>query len=109
MHELGHAHSVECWLDNELVGGLYGMAIGQVFFGESMFSREKDASKVALVHLTGKLKQWGYQLIDCQVQSDHLISLGAKDIPREQFCIYLNQWCDQPAKENAWASHWTAD
>ena len=109
MHELGHAHSVECWQDNELVGGLYGMAIGQVFFGESMFSKEKDASKVALVHLTGKLKQWGYQLIDCQVQSEHLISLGAKDIPREQFCAYLNRWCNEPVNSNAWASHWTAD
>jgi leucyl/phenylalanyl-tRNA---protein transferase len=109
MHELGHAHSVECWHHNELVGGLYGMAIGQVFFGESMFSRKTNASKVALVHLTGKLKQWGYKLIDCQVQSEHLISLGAKDIPRKQFCDYLNQWCGCPVQDNAWQSHWTND
>ena len=108
MHELGYAHSVECWKDNELAGGLYGMALGRVFYGESMFSRVTDGSKVALVHLTDKLKEWGYQLIDCQVQSDHLTRLGAEDIPRQQFCALLDQWCEQPAADNAWRAHWTA-
>ena len=102
MHRLGYAHSVECWQNQELVGGLYGMALGRVFFGESMFSRVNDASKVALVYLTGKLIDWGYRLIDCQVQSEHLISLGAEDIPREQFCAYLNHWCDQEVSAEAW-------
>jgi len=102
MHSRGHAHSVECWHNGKLVGGLYGMALGRVFFGESMFSRVSDASKVALVYLTDKLIEWGYRLIDCQVQSEHLISLGAEDIPREQFCAYLNDWCKQNVAANAW-------
>jgi leucyl/phenylalanyl-tRNA--protein transferase len=102
MHRRGYAHSIECWQNTELAGGLYGMAIGQVFFGESMFSRVSDASKVALVYLTDKLIEWGYRLIDCQVQSEHLISLGAEAIPRDQFCAYLNRWCDQPVAEDAW-------
>ena len=96
MHQLGHAHSIECWRDNTLVGGLYGMAIGRVFFGESMFSREKDASKVALIALADKLKEWGYELIDCQVQSEHLTSLGAEEMPRAEFCELLNSLVDQP-------------
>ncbi|WP_455206626.1 leucyl/phenylalanyl-tRNA--protein transferase [Kaarinaea lacus] len=102
MHRLGYAHSIECWQNCDLVGGLYGMAIGQVFFGESMFSRKSDASKVALVYLADKLIEWGYRLIDCQVESDHLISLGAENIPREQFSAYLNRWCDLPVAQNAW-------
>lgn len=109
MHQLGHAHSVECWHDNELAGGLYGMAIGQVFFGESMFSREKDASKVALIALTDKLKAWGYQLIDCQVQSEHLMTLGAEDIPRSTFCELLQQLVRQPPLDTAWQANWTAE
>jgi len=108
MHQLGHAHSVECWQNNRLVGGLYGMAIGQVFFGESMFSREKDASKVALVHLADKLREWGYQLIDCQVQSEHLRSMGAEDLPREQFCRLLENLVYKAAADIAWKANWTA-
>ncbi|MGD8560501.1 MAG: leucyl/phenylalanyl-tRNA--protein transferase [Gammaproteobacteria bacterium] len=102
MHELGYAHSVECWQGDELVGGLYGMSLGRVFYGESMFSRVTDASKVALVHLTDKLKHWNYQIIDCQVQSEHLMRLGAEDIPRQQFCSLLDQWCEQPPSSDAW-------
>ena len=109
MHELGHAHSVECWQNNTLVGGLYGMAIGQVFFGESMFSREKDASKVALVVLADKLKQWGYQLIDCQVPSEHLSQLGAENMPREQFCQLLEELVTRPPSDVAWKANWSAD
>lgn len=108
MHQLGHAHSVECWQQNELVGGLYGIAIGRVFFGESMFSKIKDASKVALAYLTDKLKEWDYELIDCQVQSEHLIQLGAFDIPREEFCKMVQSLVCQPEADAAWKANWTA-
>lgn len=108
MHHLGFAHSVEAWRDNELVGGLYGMAIGQVFFGESMFSKEKDASKVALVALTDKLRAWGYQLIDCQVQSEHLSTLGAEDMPRNTFCELLEKLVRLSPTDSAWRANWKA-
>jgi leucyl/phenylalanyl-tRNA---protein transferase len=85
LHEQGIAHSVETWRDNQLVGGLYGLALGQVFFGESMFHKQTDASKVAFAHLVNLLNTWNYQLIDCQVRTDHLLSLGAEEIPRKQF------------------------
>jgi len=107
MHQLGYAHSVECWQNNTLVGGLYGMAIGQVFFGESMFSSEKDASKVALAYLADKLNAWGYQLIDCQVQSEHLRSLGAEDLSREQFCNLLENLVTKPVSNIAWKANWS--
>ena len=93
LHQLGHAHSVEVWLENALVGGLYGVAIGQVFFGESMFSRERDASKCGLVHLVRQLLEWEFRMIDCQVYSSHLISLGAEEISRSLFCKKLKKWC----------------
>lgn len=102
LHQLGSAHSVEAWLNDELVGGLYGIAIGQVFFGESMFHTKTDASKVAFVYLTRQLKQWGYQLIDCQVYSSHLVSLGAEEIDRQQFNMLLDQFCPAAVKEQAW-------
>lgn len=85
MHQLGHAHSVEAWLDDDLVGGLYGLAIGRVFFGESMFHRATDASKVAFAHLVRQLDQWGCRLIDCQVTNPHLQSLGATEVSRADF------------------------
>ncbi len=91
LHEAGYAHSVECWQDDKLIGGLYGIAIGKVFFGESMFSRISDASKIAFVTLAQQLKQWGFKLIDCQVYTSHLESLGATMIPRKQFLILLKQ------------------
>lgn len=93
LHELGIAHSVECWDRNQLAGGLYGIALGQVFFGESMFSRQRDASKVALVALTDYLVSRNFRLIDCQVYSDHLASLGAEVIPRPLFSALLKKWC----------------
>ena len=102
LHELGYAHSVECWNNGELVGGLYGIAIGRVFFGESMFSRETDASKVAFVHLTKQLQQWGYGLIDGQVSSPHLTSLGAVDIPRQEFLTQLEHLCEQDGVPGSW-------
>ena len=85
LYRMGLAHSVETWSHGELVGGLYGVAIGRVFFGESMFSRVTDASKVALVFLVNSLKQWHFDLIDCQIYTTHLESLGAREIPREEF------------------------
>lgn len=93
LHQEGYAHSVEAWQAGELVGGLYGVAIGKVFFGESMFTRRSDASKIAFVHLVQQLKRWGYALIDCQVHTSHLASLGAINIPRQNFIALLEQHC----------------
>lgn len=94
LHKLGYAHSIECWLDEKLVGGLYGLALGKVFFGESMFSRETDASKVALVHLSQELAKTEFRLIDCQVHSHHLQTLGAKPVQRELFIQVLDNFCN---------------
>ena len=91
LHRQGIAHSVEVWRGNELAGGLYGLALGRVFFGESMFSRASDASKVALVRLVGAAMDWGYRLIDCQVYSEHLLSLGAELVPRSEFSRVLRE------------------
>jgi len=93
LHQSGKAHSVEIWKDNQLAGGLYGIAIGQVFFGESMFSRVTDASKAAFLILTRILSENGFQLIDCQVYSQHLESLGAREIDRRVFEKELQQYC----------------
>jgi len=102
LHQLGHAHSVESWIDGELVGGLYGIAIGRVFFGESMFSRVTDASKVATHHLVQQLLEWEFTLIDCQVHTQHLASLGAREIERRDFTALLNQWCPYPDHPAPW-------
>lgn len=104
LHRLGIAHSVESWLDGELVGGLYGVTIGRVFFGESMFHRATDASKVAMTHLAAKLREWEYRLIDCQVSSEHLLSLGAQDLPRREFAQLIADWCQQAPSNQAWQS-----
>ncbi|MES2884970.1 MAG: leucyl/phenylalanyl-tRNA--protein transferase [Pseudomonadota bacterium] len=85
LHRLGVAHSVEVWQQGLLVGGLYGVALGRMFFGESMFSRETDASKLALVHLAGQVADWGFPMIDCQVASPHLMRLGAVSMARQAF------------------------
>jgi leucyl/phenylalanyl-tRNA--protein transferase len=92
MHELGYAHSVECWQEGELVGGLYGVAIGGAFYGESMFSRRTDASKVALAHLARYLESHRFRVIDCQMKTAHLASLGAREIPRRDFVAGLKEW-----------------
>ncbi|MCK4493563.1 MAG: leucyl/phenylalanyl-tRNA--protein transferase [Methylococcales bacterium] len=102
LHEQGFAHSVEAWSQGQLIGGLYGVAIGQVFFGESMFHTQTNASKVVFVHLIQQLQQWGYQLIDCQVHSDHLVSLGAYEIDRNDFIAQLNRYCPHAPKPSAW-------
>jgi leucyl/phenylalanyl-tRNA--protein transferase len=91
LHELGFAHSVESWRDGELAGGLYGIALGNVFFGESMFSRAADASKVALVRLVERLKAGDCQVIDCQQATAHLASLGAREIPRKAFAQLVQE------------------
>jgi leucyl/phenylalanyl-tRNA--protein transferase len=103
-HQLGLAHSVEVWQDHQLVGGLYGMAIGRVFFGESMFSRASDSSKVALAYLSRQLKSWGFRIIDCQVYTRHLASLGAEEIPRQQFCQDLYSWTRLDCQVGSWAN-----
>ncbi|HEY0113923.1 MAG TPA: leucyl/phenylalanyl-tRNA--protein transferase [Allosphingosinicella sp.] len=89
LHELGHAHSVECWEKGELAGGLYGVTLGGAFFGESMFSERRDASKVALAWLVARLKAGGYSLLDCQFMTDHLRSLGAVEIPQKDYVVLL--------------------
>ncbi len=102
LHQLGHAHSVEAWHEGVLVGGLYGVALGHVFFGESMFSRRSDASKVAFVHAVTVLRDAGYQLIDCQVASAHLSQFGATLIPRRAFIAQLDTYCEQAPPGDPW-------
>jgi leucyl/phenylalanyl-tRNA---protein transferase len=89
LHRMGYAHSIECWLGDELAGGLYGLALGRAFFGESMVSRARDASKVALAWLVARLKVGGYTLLDCQFQTPHLASLGAIEISRADYMVLL--------------------
>jgi leucyl/phenylalanyl-tRNA---protein transferase len=102
LHRLGWAHSFEAWLGQDLVGGLYGVAIGRVFFGESMFSRATDASKAAFVNAVAYLKARSYELIDCQVASEHMRSLGATDLPRRQFLAAIETLCEAPRGPRSW-------
>lgn len=97
LHTLGHAHCVEAWRDGRLAGGIYGVQIGRMFFGESMFKRETDASKVALARLVDILKRIGIGLMDCQQETKHTTSLGARTIPRSEFKLLLKRWVDAPA------------
>ncbi len=105
MHELGHAHSVESWSDGRLVGGLYGIALGRAFFGESMFSRVTDASKVALAYLARYLECRNYAVIDCQMTTGHLLSLGAQEISRAEFCARI----EVASREGDGPGHWPRD
>lgn len=106
LHQMGIAHSIEAWnADGDLVGGMYGLALGRCFFGESMFSLETNASKVVMVHLANQLRHWGFVLIDCQVESDHLLRMGARTIPRRHFLSIL----EANAGQNPGGSHWTLD
>ncbi|WP_332672518.1 leucyl/phenylalanyl-tRNA--protein transferase [Aromatoleum sp.] len=102
LHELGYAHSVESWAGDELVGGLYGIALGRAFFGESMFSRRPDASKVALAHLANHLKQQDFAVIDCQMTTPHLLSLGAEEMSRREFCAGLASWTREDRPPQRW-------
>lgn len=102
LHRLGHAHSVEVWHTDQLVGGLYGVALGQVFFGESMFTRVTDASKVAFAHLVRQLIRWNFELIDCQVHTSHLASLGAAAMDRASFTRQLDKLATSPTHSLPW-------
>ena len=97
LHEVGMAHSVECWADDALVGGLYGLSLGGAFFGESMFSRRTDASKIALVHLVARLKKGGYSLLDTQFLTDHLAQFGTVEVPRQDYLKRLARAIEKPA------------
>lgn len=102
LHERGHAHSVEVWREKTLVGGLYGVALGGAFFGESMFAYETDASKVAFVHLVPQLVRWGYTLIDCQQYTAHLARFGAEEIRRDRFLQLLASALALPGHRGPW-------
>jgi leucyl/phenylalanyl-tRNA---protein transferase len=106
LHEIGFAHSAEAWRDGELVGGLYGIAMGRMFYGESMFARETDASKVAFVAMVEKLKADGFGLIDCQQETSHLASFGARPIPRKEFTQHLQELITLNP-DNSPISYWT--
>ncbi len=102
MHRHGMAHSVETWIDGELAGGLYGVAVGTMFFGESMFTRATDASKLALAHLVRQLERWRFGMIDCQMATQHLASLGARSIPRAAFMRKLEELVNYPSPMAPW-------
>ena len=102
LHKAGYAHSIETWMDGELVGGLYGVGIGRMFYGESMFSNKTDASKIALAYLTAQLKRWNFGMIDCQMNTAHLASLGAREITRREFLIRLQELIHYPNMTSPW-------
>lgn len=102
LHELGIAHSVETWIDGTLSGGLYGVAIGRMFFGESMFARTTDASKIAFVHLVRRLERWQFGMIDCQMKTAHLASFGAREIPRKEFTLRLRELVNYRGATGKW-------
>jgi leucyl/phenylalanyl-tRNA--protein transferase len=104
LHASGLAHSVEAWKDDMLAGGLYGVSLGSCFFGESMFTRVTNASKVAFVHLVGFLMASGFDLIDCQVPSAHLVRFGARTIPRVLFLDQLNRALAAPTLKGTWTT-----
>ena len=102
LHQLGYAHSIETWIDGKLAGGLYGMAIGRAFFGESMFARINDASKIAFAHLVHQLARWQFGMIDCQMNTAHLARFGAREIPRTEFSQNLTELVNYPSPALSW-------
>lgn len=102
LHDLGFAHSVETWIDGQLVGGIYGVAIGHMFYGESMFHRATDASKIALVHLVQHLQNNGYGMMDCQMKTSHLATLGARELPRSEFSLTLMKLVNYSLTPGKW-------
>jgi leucyl/phenylalanyl-tRNA--protein transferase len=102
LHHAGHAHSIEAWQDGLLVGGLYGVALGRAFFGESMFTRVPDASKIALVTLVAQLQRWEFGMIDCQMKTQHLARFGAREIPRAAFLRQLDVLVAQDSPPAPW-------
>ncbi|MBT8049333.1 MAG: leucyl/phenylalanyl-tRNA--protein transferase [Gammaproteobacteria bacterium] len=109
LHQAGHAHSVEVWENDRLTGGIYGLSIGSVFFGESMFSRQSDASKIALVALCRQLQEWGYGLLDCQVGNPHLYRMGAEQLSRRQFEDLLQKLTEDDRPEQSWLTRFKPD
>ncbi len=103
LHRAGHAHSIETWIDGKLAGGLYGVAIGQAFFGESMFTRVSNASKIAFVALVRYLRDQGFGMIDCQMRTQHLSRFGAREIPRAEFAQKLSELVDYESVPAPWA------
>lgn len=103
LHRLGFAHSVESWQDGRLVGGLYGVSLGAAFFGESMFAHVSEASKVAFATLVPRLQGWGFELIDCQQETEHLARFGATPWPRKQFLAALTHALQKPTRQGAWS------
>ncbi|WP_066016597.1 leucyl/phenylalanyl-tRNA--protein transferase [Endozoicomonas atrinae] len=106
LHDAGHAHSIEVWREGMLAGGLYGVAQGRIFFAESMFSIESNTSKIAMTALSEQLSAWNFELIDCQVYSDHLDSLGARLLSRTRFLDYLENYCSQAPSCANWKQEW---
>lgn len=102
LYEAGFAHSVEAWRGDELVGGLYGVSLGSIFFGESMFTRTSDASKIALVTLVTQLRRWGFEWLDSQVYTDHIARFGAAEIPRTSYLDILGQCMEDPTRRGPW-------
>jgi leucyl/phenylalanyl-tRNA--protein transferase len=102
LHEIGHAHSIETWIDGILAGGLYGVSIGRAFFGESMFARVTDASKLALIYLVAQLERWGFGVIDCQMNTSHLAAFGAAEVPRAAFLSVLRACTIQAGPATPW-------
>ena len=102
LHRQGQAHSVEAWRGDELVGGLYGVGLGSAFFGESMFALAPDASKIAFATLVAQLRSWGFDLIDCQVHTEHLEHFGAKEIPRDEFLARLESSLTHATRTGPW-------
>ncbi|HEY8117626.1 MAG TPA: leucyl/phenylalanyl-tRNA--protein transferase [Methylophilaceae bacterium] len=102
LYQLGYAHSVETWIDGQLAGGIYGVAIGRMFYGESMFHHVTDASKIAFVHLVQYLQQHDFGMLDCQMKTSHLASLGAREIPRMEFSLKLAELVNYPQVSSDW-------
>jgi leucyl/phenylalanyl-tRNA--protein transferase len=102
LFEMGYAHSIEAWAGDRLAGGLYGVSLGRMFFGESMFSRESNASKVAFVHMVAQFGRWDMPLVDCQMPTSHLASFGAREIPRTEFLELVDQLVHRPAPPTPW-------
>ncbi len=102
LHRLGHAHCVETWIEGELAGGLYGVALGRAFYGESMFARAGDASKIAFAHLVKQLARWQFGIIDCQMNTAHLARFGAREIPRTEFSRRLTELVNYPSPAAIW-------
>jgi leucyl/phenylalanyl-tRNA---protein transferase len=103
LHEAGFAHSIEVWMDDVLAGGIYGVAVGRMFFGESMFSARTNGSKIAMAYLAAQLDRWGFPMIDCQLETDHLTSLGASLMPRAQFVREVARLVQEPPAPPVWS------